>query len=231
MTDTDNITYIGRGFYTTAEAARLLKMPAVNIRRWLGGYSYKKNGETREIAPLWTPQFPLEEGGIELDFYDLAELRFVSAFLRAGLKLPAIRNCLNHARQCGFSERPFLNGRFKTDGKTIFLESAEKADKSSLLDLKNKQYAITEVIQKTFRDLDIANDMVYRWRPFGGKKSIIIDPQYAFGQPIIADYAVPTAALAQAAESEGSEKAAAEVYELPVRHVHDAVLYERSLAA
>jgi len=231
MTNTDNIACIGRGFYTIAEAARLLGMPAVNIRRWLGGYSYLKNGEKRQIAPLWKPQFLLDDGGIELDFYDLAELRFVAAFLNAGLKLPAIRNCLNHARQCGFSDRPFLNGKFKTDGKTIFLESAEKSGDGSLLDLRDKQYAINSVIRDTFRDLDIADDMVYRWRPFNGKKSIIIDPQYAFGQPIIAEYGIPTAVLAQAAQAEGSEKAAAEIYEIPPHYVRDAALYERSLAA
>jgi len=65
---------IGIGFYTVPEAARLLKIPPVNIRRWLGGYTYRKKGETIDLPPLWRPQLPSSEHHIELGFRDLIEL-------------------------------------------------------------------------------------------------------------------------------------------------------------
>src|SRR5688572_30485935 len=116
---------IGIGFYTVPEASRLLKIPAVNIRRWLGGYTYRRGKALGvELAPLWTPQLPSDNGHLQLGFRDLIELRFVQAFKNAGLNLIVIRNCLEYARTLVGDERPFSTRLFRTDGKTIFLESA-----------------------------------------------------------------------------------------------------------
>ncbi|MGO4449435.1 hypothetical protein AB4Y96_10940 [Phyllobacterium sp. TAF24] len=222
---------VGIGFYTASDAARLLNMPVRNIRRWLGGYNYSHNGETFHMEPLWKPQLPQFEDHIELGFRDLIELRFVKAFTDAGLGLKTIRHCLDYAKECVRDEHPFSTRRFQTDGKTIFLDSANKADDGSLLDLKQKQYTIKVVIERTFKDLDIGDDTVRRWRPFKGKQSIIVDPELVFGQPTTAIYNVPTIALAQAVQAEGSEKAVADIYEVPLAVVRDAVAFEGSLAA
>jgi hypothetical protein len=50
-------------------------------------------GKEVKIPPLWTPELPAFEDHVELGFRDLIELRFVKAFVRAGLGLKAIRNC------------------------------------------------------------------------------------------------------------------------------------------
>lgn len=222
---------LGIGFYTAGDAARLLGVSARSIRRWLGGYNYTQNGEKRRVEPLWEPQLPRDDDHIELGFRDLIELRFVNAFLNAGLGLKTIRHCLDYARQCVDDDRPFSTRRFRTDGKTIFLESASTAGDESLLDLKNEQYAIKTVIERTFKDLDIDNDAVSRWRPYKGKPSIVIDPEFVFGQPTTAKYNVPTIALAQAVKAEGSAKAVASLFEVPLSVVRDAVAFEASLAA
>lgn len=222
---------IGIGYYTAGDAARLLNIPARNVRRWLGGYDYVHEGRTLHSEPLWEPQLPSEEGHIELGFRDLIELRFVGAFLDAGLGLKTVRHCLAYARECVEDDRPFSTRRFQTDGKTIFLESVNSGGDESLLDLKKRQYTIKTVIERTFKDLDIDNETVSRWRPFNGKASIIIDPELVFGQPTTAKYNVPTVALAQAVDAEGSERAVAKLYEVPLSVVKDAVAFEASLAA
>ncbi len=88
---------------------------------------------------------------------------------------------------------------------------------------------LKQVIERTFRDLDIASDVVTRWRPFRGKSSIVIDPERAFGQPIAADYGVPTAVLFDAIEAEGSVERASMVYDVPPNVVRDAQAFELSL--
>jgi len=222
---------LGIGFYTTPEAARLLQIPALNINRWLGGYRYRREGETHDVPPLWTPQLSKPDGHIELGFRDLIELRFVKAFRQAGLGLKTIRHCLDYARNCVNDDRPFSTQRFQTDGKTIFLESARSNGETELLDLKKRQYAISRAIERSFKDLDIEDETVSRWRPFSGKASIVIDPERVFGQPIAAEYGVPTIALAQAVEAEGSINRVSHLYEVPRPVVRDAVAFEKSLAA
>lgn len=161
----------------------------------------------------------------------MIELRFILAFLRHGVGLNVIRRCLENARKIVSDERPFSTHQFRTDG--IFLESLREAepDPSSVTDLKTGQMVFKQVIEPTFRDLDLANGSVVQWRPFNGKPSIVIDPVRSFGKPLAADYGVPTAALASAAQAEGSAQRAARLYEVPLAIVNDAVAFERSLLA
>jgi uncharacterized protein (DUF433 family) len=168
---------------------------------------------------------------LEISFRDLIELRFVKAFVDAGVGLLAIRNCLAFARECVNDDRPFSTRRFKTDGKTIFLESMERSGETKLLDLKRHQYVFSHVIERTFRDLDIEDDTVARWRPFKGKQSIIIDPNRAFGQPIAARFGIPTVALAEAVTAEGSVGRVARLYDVTPVVVRDAMEFEKSLRA
>ncbi len=236
---------LGIGFYTVPEAARLLRIPVINIRRWLAGYPYKtRDGERRVMPPLWTPQLPAYERHIELGFRDLIELRFVSAFLAAGLGILTIRRCLEHARTFVHDERPFSTRRFRTDGKTIFFELVDRVidgtydslsefppdERQSLVDLRNRQYVFRDVIAQTFKDLELDDDAVARWRPYRGKETIVIDPKRAFGQPIAANAGVPTRTLTDAVKAEGSERRVASLFNVARTVVRDAVLFESELA-
>jgi uncharacterized protein (DUF433 family) len=233
------IVPIGVGYYTAAEAARLLKTTPRNISRWLGGYSYKvSDGHIVETTPLWSPQLPRLGESLEIGFRDLIELRFVLAFIRHGVGLNVIRRCLDSARKIIGEERPFSTHRFRTDGKSIFLESlrelqesGESRGSSAVVDLKTNQMVFKQVVEPTFRDLDLADGSVVQWRPFNGKSSIVIDPARSFGKPLAADYGVPTVSLATAAKAENSARRVASLFEVPVAVVNDAIAFERSLMA
>lgn len=209
----------------------MLRIPARNINRWLGGYKYEQHGRTITMKPLWDPELPAFERHLELSFRDMIELRFVKAFLDAGLGLKIIRTCLEYAKECVADSRPFSTRKFLTDGRTIFLESARRSGDHELLDLNKRQFVIKQVIERSFKDLDIEADTVARWRPFGGKKSIVLDPERAFGQPIASASGVPTITLADAVKAEGSLKNAAFLYDVPLSVVRDAVAFEKSLTA
>jgi uncharacterized protein (DUF433 family) len=221
----------GTGSYTAPEAARLLGTSARNISRWIAGYSFRHKGEKRAMPPLWQSQLVMIDDHLEIGFRDLIELRFVKAFVDAGVGLLAIRNCLEYARECAKDERPFSTRRFQTDGKTIFLESIERFGETKLLDLKKHQYVFKQIIERTFKDLDIEDDAVARWRPFNGKQSIVIDPNRSFGQPIAAKTGIPTVALAEAVTAEGSVERVARLYEVTPTVVRDAMKFEQSLKA
>jgi uncharacterized protein (DUF433 family) len=222
---------LGVGYYTAPEAGRLLGIPARNVRRWLTGYSYRHAEEIRSMPALWSSQLPVLDRQLELGFRDLIELKFVKAFIDAGLSLITIRHCLEFAKKCVHDERPFSTKRFRTDGRTIFLESVEGKASTELLDLRTHQYQLGPVIERTFRDLDIEADIVSRWRPFEGKRSIIVDPGRAFGQPIATDYGVPTEVLADAVKAEGSIEAAARIFEVEPAVVKDSINFEARLRA
>jgi uncharacterized protein (DUF433 family) len=227
------IELLGIGLYTVPVAARLLRMPRINIRRWLGGYSFRQSAQVHQMPPLWAPDIPIRDGHLELSFRDLIELRFVHAFVSAGVGLLAIRNCLDYAREVVGNDRPFSTSRFRTDGRSIFLESLERLpeeDDPKVLDLKRHQYVFKKVLEQTFKDLDVEDSEVARWRPYKGRATIVVDPERAFGQPIAADFGVPTIALAEAAEAEGSVERVAAIFEVPEAVVRDALKFEQGLA-
>jgi hypothetical protein len=62
---------LGIGYYTVPEAARLLGIRRLSIRRWLGGYTFTENGKSRRMPPLWRPQLPEYDHHLELGFRDL----------------------------------------------------------------------------------------------------------------------------------------------------------------
>ncbi|WP_439407759.1 DUF433 domain-containing protein [Bradyrhizobium sp. DASA03076] len=155
----------------------------------------------------------------------------IKSFLDAGLSILTVRNCLEYARECAGDDHPFSTRRFRTDGRTIFLESMRRTGEDEVLDLKSHQYAIKKVIDRTFKDLDISHDIVTRWRPFEGRQSIVIDPKRAFGQPIATNYGVPTVVLADALKAEGSITRVSRLYDVSPSAVRDAVKFEQSLAA
>lgn len=227
-----DVELIGIGLYTAVEASRLIGVPVRHIRRWLCGYHYiVHGGERRWVDPLWTPQVPRFCSSVELGFRDLIELRFVASFLAHGLSLQSVRGALKAARHILGEDRPFATRAFKTDGERIFLQLAEETQDPRLLDLQQSQYAFNRLVEPSFRDLDFEYGVAARWWPIPGGKTVVIDPQRAFGQPIDFAYGVPTAALANAAKVEGSIKAAAKIFAVPPEVVRHAVKFEDRLAA
>jgi len=230
---TTNVIPLGIGYYTVPEAARLLGMPARNVRRWMGGYAYKneKRGSVA-IEPLWTPQLPRIDDQLQLGFRDLIELRFVQAFTDAGVGLKHIRNCLDLARQIVNDSHPFSTQRFRTDGRSIFLESLDgNREDPDVLDLRKNQYVFARIIAKFFKDLDIDDDAVSRWRPYQGRLTIVIDPQRAFGQPIANSSGIPTETLFDALQAEGSIKRVARLYDVDPAVLKDVQSYQKQLMA
>lgn len=222
---------VGVGLYSVSEASRLTRIDARSIRRWLKGYDYVAKGEPRHSPPLWQPDLDDADDGLEITFRDLIELRFIGAFVDLGLSLQTIRACLELARDCFHSDRPFSTGRFRTDGKRLFLQGDIVGDDPVLIDLKKRQYVFNEVVQRTFKDLDLNEDVVARWRPFRGKESIVIDPKRSFGQPIASAFGVPTVVLADAFKAEQSLARVAAIYEVDRSVVSDAVKFHEELAA
>lgn len=222
---------VGIGLYTLNDAAQLLKTPARTIRRWMAGYDYARAGHHHHVQPLWKPEIEIVEDQIDLSFRDLIELRFVKAFVEMGLDLRIVRSCMELARKYAESDRPFSTGHFRTDGKTIFLDSLDGLSEPALIDLRKQQYVFKTVVERTFRDLDLEDDIVQRWRPFGGKASIVVDPRRSFGQPVAARFGVPTIVLAEAVEAEVSVARVAAIYEVDPAVVRDAVKFHAELAA
>lgn len=232
--------YQGTGIYTLPEAARLIRVPAQKMHRWLYGYTYSKKakGETSQgySEPLWAPQLSKDDFDAEvIGFRDLLEVRFVAAFVDHGVPLPVIRRCLETAREVVGGDYPMSSGAFKTDGKTIFAEAIERSrSDGTLLDLKSRQFVFKDIISPSlWAGIEYAGKKAVKWFPQGARSPIVLDPARQFGSPIIDASGVPTSVLFASYRAEGANAQAitrtARVYDVPVKVVDAAVRFEESL--
>ncbi|WP_343058473.1 hypothetical protein [Microvirga mediterraneensis] len=216
----DNL--IGIGLYTPAEAARLVQVSSAKILRWLRGHEISG----KHYDPLWEPQVDLGDQGIALGFRDLMEIRVASAFIERGLSAQKVRLAIQRARKIIGDERPLSTSRFRTDGRSVFLQIVTEEGETQLIDLFKNQYTFREVMERSLSNIEFGDDGApARWWVLGKAKSIVIDPARSFGRPIEAETSVPAEVLAAAAEAEGSIEAAARGWDVPVRAVKRAVAF------
>lgn len=220
----NNDNLVGIGVYTTAEAGRLLDIPGRKIARWLKGH---KIGN-KQYAPLWSPQVDLGDEGIFLGFRDLMEMRTAAAFMDAGVSAIMIRRAIEEARKYFADEHPLSTTSFRTDGRSIFIEIADKDGDTKLLDLFRRQYAFKRILDASLKGVEFDGIAPSRWWPITRQKQIVVDPRRSFGQPIESGSGVPTAVLAQAARMEGVA-ATARSWRVSPSAVRHAMEFESSL--
>ena len=141
---------VGIGLYTLAEAGRLVQVQPSKIARWLRGHDVKG----QHYEPLWHPQVDLGEEGVFLGFRDLQEVRVAAAFIARGLSPQRVRQAIGLARDLVGDERPLSTRRFRTDGRSIFLQVVEEDGQTKLIDLFRRQFAFHEIIKQSLTNLE-----------------------------------------------------------------------------
>ena len=141
-----------------------------------------------------------------------------------------MRGAIELARDIVVDERPLSTARFRTDGRSIFLQVAEEDGETRLVDLFKKQFAFREIIGRSLKDLDYDSfGLPAMWWPMGRGRSIVLDPARSFGQPIEAEMSVPVSTLAAAVWAEGSRDAAAKAWDVPIRAIDRALSFQREM--
>lgn len=212
--------YLGVGLYTMSDAARILKVPRRTLARWVEGYSY----HSATGKHFYKPVLDSNQDGV-LTFGDLIELRYIKGLRKLGVKLDVIRRVSEKYRKEWQVQYPLATRRFGTDGKSLLLVIDEHTWSDSL----------TGQLASFFTELQgqivFCDDTTKEWRPLGIERSIVINPQLAFGKPIEERSGAHTYVLAKAYKVEKDAKKVADWYETSAEAVMDAVRYEHQLSA
>lgn len=230
--DQDAPALIGIGIYSVPEAARITGVSAGRIRRWVRGYSFRSGDDVKQSPRLWAPDLQPIDHSLALSFRDLIEVRFVDFFLSKGVAWKELREASACASELVGSSHPFSTKRFKTDGRKIFATLRTAGRFSHLLQVVDRQFAIFEVLDPLlYAGLEFRHLDVIRWFPLESSRRIMIDPQVAFGQPVVNPEGVPTRALARAVLADGDAELVARSFAVSRLSVQAAVEFEEKLAA
>lgn len=220
---------LNTGLYTVPEAARLTRISTGKIRRWLRGYNFKSGDRVHHSDAVWKGELRPVENKLALSFRDLLELRFVDAFIRAGVSWRTMRRAHAKAQKELKTTHPFCSNRIATDGKNILLKQAQEDGDEALVDLVTNQREFRRLVQDFLKELEFSgNDIV--WWPLGKQRQIVVDPRRNFGQPTVARSGVPSQILARSVRANASRDLVAKWYEVQPEEISDAIEFEESFA-
>jgi uncharacterized protein (DUF433 family) len=224
--------YFKTGIYSLGDVSRLTGVSTGRIRRWPRGYRYRSGKKTYTSPPLWQGQWRPIERCLALGFLDLIEVRFVDAFLHAGISWATMHQARARAQDVFGVSHPFCTCRFVTNGREIFVQLHQQTGEVSLMDMVKQQHVFSQIMNPFLKELEFADGSgLARWWPLGDKRLVVLDPTRNFGRPIIETNGVPTEVLANAMKASRSLADVALWYEVSDEAVRDAVDFEQRLAA
>ena len=215
------------GVYPVSFATKLTGTTNARVASWF------RTRDGSRLAPAIVTHFDPVAGQIIMPFLALVEARFVANFRKHGLSLQTIRKAALKLRDKHKMEHPFATeGRFRTDGKKVMLEEAVDAGERRLLDIMTDAWAFPDVVEPSlFESVVYVDDLAVRMTPFPEFPSIVVDPAFALGRPIVVPGNVPTDTLAAAYLAEGDVEGLADWYGTEVAAITQAVGFEQRLAA
>ncbi|MEO8716461.1 MAG: hypothetical protein ABI369_15765 [Acetobacteraceae bacterium] len=217
--------FIGVGLYTPLDAARLAEVSVRRVRGWVQGYRHDG------VPAVIERQLPDVDGEAGLTYRDLIEVRFIQHFLRAGVSWVHIRQAAREAH--GELLEGVRHLRFRTDRTTILADRlAEDGDRVAR-ELVSRQYVLLDVLRESFlEEFDLeGEDLLRAWHPRSGQPNVRVDPERAFGRPIV-EPGIPTRTLADALMAEGDDaERVARLYGTTPGLVREAAAFELTLTA
>lgn len=214
------------GIFTVQEAADLVGIRARLARAWVAGQKGKQE-------PVIDSQLGLVSGKVAISFTNLMELRFIAAFHKEGVRLEDIRFILNEAKEFLNHPHPAATKLFfQTDGRKIFGMVDRTSGDKVLYDLAARNYAMFPIIQHSLKkdvEFDPKGNAVLWYPRRDIAPHVIVDPRLSFGRPVLKKSRIPAETLAEAVEAEGSAQSVADLYEVPLAQVREAIRFHNDL--
>lgn len=215
----ENNLDIGCGIYTMPEVSRILRIPNSKVNRWVNNFW------DGVLATEFDSQYSWRiENSKAISFHTLVEMYSFYQLTNAGVKPQRIIEAHNILATQFNTPFPFAHegimSKLKTDGKVIYFKTDNEAIYS--LDIK-RQYSL-EFIQLFFKKLDFNEESIAsRLWPLGKAKSILCDPRKKFGLPTIDNTNIYPETLYQMYKAGDSEIFLANLYQLTLKQVNNAI--------
>ena len=205
--------------YSIAEAAGYLHIPKSTLRAWLLGQN-----RFRAVIDI------ADRKARRLSFINLVEA-FVLAGIRREHSIPLskVRQAVDYLRRRFSSQRPLADEQFATDGIHLFVEKFGALVGAT----QNGQIQLREIIRDRLKFVrrdpnGVPEKIVLFPAPGAGRRSgsVVIDPRYSFGRPVLDGLGVRTSILAERFKAGDSIDELAREFGAPNEAVQNAIRCE-----
>lgn len=209
--------------YSYAEADRIAGVTRGTAKRWTRGYAAVYQGQ-RTAHPAVTRREETADGS-GASFFDLVEIAAIGRLKVLGWSLPNIRKIVANCQSLLKVARPLVTERFRTDGREAFVDVD-----GVLVDVgvtrRQGQEAWDEVLGPFLETVEYEGQLARRWWPLGIDRGVVVDPDFAFGYPVVAGSGVRTESILEQIEAGSDPKQAAYDFALEVADVDYALAFE-----
>ena len=218
---------VARPIFTLREAAGYLGVPKSTIHAWArpsGGRS-----------PLITV-FPRHGREATVPFVGFAEGYVLAAFRKAGVPLQRIRPAVEVlSREIGL-DHALASRRLYTDGAEVLFDYATERHDDDVLELvapRTGQHQFSELVRDYLRRISYGDDgwASHVQLPAYGRAAVVVDPEVAFGLPILTDGGARVEDLVDRFLAGETITAIAEDFAVPLAQVEDVIRVATRTAA
>lgn len=185
--------------YSVVEAAHYLWVPERTLRQWTFGRTFASKAGRRFSPPV----VPADPEGRMLSFVNLLELHVLAAIRREhGVDMRKIRQAVDYLARKWDRKHPLIDEEMETDGQDLFvrhLDELVNVSREGQLAMKAVLAAHLKRIERNKQGLAVRLYPYTRQRMIGlpeAPKFVAIDPQVAFGRPVITGSRIPTSEVA-----------------------------------
>jgi len=200
--------------YQIGEAARYARLSRQTITAW------HRYGARRALSA--------KEHRLALSYLQLIEVAVVASMRGSGISLSEIRETREYASKTWKSDYPFAEHRFKTDGRSLFLDFLEVEGRKGRGTLirpgRGGQLAWADILGRLKEFHYEREGIVIRWHVAGPESDILIDPRVAFGSPHIDG--TPTWVIKSRFDAGESLDEISDDFDLEERQVQEALAFE-----
>lgn len=215
--------------YGPSEAARYLRLPPATLRTWLVGRDYPRGDSQATFHPLIRPA---SKQPLLLSFYNLIEAHVLRSFrTEHGVALAELRKAIAFAQKKLGVPRLLLSHELCAHGGEVFFDRYVELINLS----RSGQLALRRVFEDHLQRVEWDEwQFPVRLYPYTGalqkepERVIAIDPQIAFGRPIVRRAGVSTAAIVDRFDAGETIDELADDYNLSRQEIEQAVLYSRA---
>ncbi|WP_247232723.1 DUF433 domain-containing protein [Telluribacter sp. SYSU D00476] len=214
----------GTGIYTTPEVAKILRLPARKVKRWM--QEYWENYFTKSTRMYYSEGVGSEQ---VTNFHTLIEFFVFYQLREKGISPQQIIKAHDVLASRFKTAYPFATLPILTDGRKILF--TDKVGEIIDADASLQMY-ITDVIRPFCQRIEFdENQLARRFFPLGKDHQVVIDPERKFGQPVIEGTTILTETIYNLYRAGESVETIAKLYDLSVDQVQDALEFHRRSAA
>jgi uncharacterized protein (DUF433 family) len=215
--------------YSIAEAARVVRVHPATLRTWVLGRSYP----TRSGHKAWSPLIRVadrKQG--RLSFVNLVEVHVLSALRGKQVRVERIRSATQFIQGAMPTAYPRADVDMRTDCIDIYVEYL-----GQLVNASSSQTTLRPLVERYLQRIERdESGLASRLFPItrddaASSKSVLIDPHFRFGRPILVETNLETSVVADRFFAGDSTAALAADFAIDEASVQEAIRFESQLRA